>query len=333
MPIKRSRISGRSSVTAVRSLVLFWIMASAAPGSTVTWLRALLIVFCTSFCHCSSRAVFSLISLAAAAPSGGGSPALSPCRFRSPAAPTTGALLPALATTPAPAAGRGGRGAPLAFLAMASLIARAAVSLGLRLRASPASLSAAAALPPLRASRGQDLQTAAAGFNLLLRRGQTGAIDQRQRPATVDLRLVDQGHQVAVVAAGLQRGNVPGQLLRAGRTVHVDFHLLGRGRLRRAHQHRVAVAAQGRKGLRINVHAVGPLHVACQPWARGPSRERPGPGWLHRRRHPRWLVQARPGRPVREARTPSICSWIWGPTPKAITGTRWATRSLTTRSS
>ncbi len=46
----------------------------------------------------------------------------------------------------------GRRGSVAAFLAMAPLIARAAMSLGLRLRASPASLSALSTLPPLSAS-------------------------------------------------------------------------------------------------------------------------------------------------------------------------------------
>ncbi len=59
----------------------------------------------------------------------------------------------------------------------------------------------------------QVVQPASAGFNLLFCRGQTLAIDQRQRPAAIDLRLIDQRHQIAVVGVGLQGGDVEGQSL------------------------------------------------------------------------------------------------------------------------
>ncbi len=104
---------------------------------------------------------------------------------------------------------------------------------------------------------GQVVQSASARFNLLSGRGQTGAIDQGERPAAVDLRLIDQGDEVAVVGVGLQGGNVIGQLLCAGGAVDVDFHVSGGGRFRGADQHRVAVAAEGRERLRINVQALG----------------------------------------------------------------------------
>ena len=114
---------------------------------------------------------------------------------------------------------------------------------------------------------GQVGQTAASSFNLVFRRGQTCGIDQRQCATIVNLRLIHQGDQVAVAGAGLQFGNVPGQLFRAGRTVDSHVHVLGRDRLFSADHHRIAVAPQGRKTLRINVQTVGPLHGATGIWA------------------------------------------------------------------
>ena len=77
-------------------------MAAALPGSAATWLRAWSIVFCTSFCHCSSKALAWLISFSAAAPSGGGASAVvalqvQVARLR----PRAGAILARLARPPA----------------------------------------------------------------------------------------------------------------------------------------------------------------------------------------------------------------------------------------
>ena len=153
-PIKRSRISGRSSVTAARSLVFCWIDFSASAGFSATSRRALLIATSTSFCHFSSKALSLPIWFAAAPPSGGGTASLPPSRFRSPFSLGTGGVSstlagPLAATTGAP---------PAFFAATASLTARATRSLGLRLRASPASLSALSRLPPLRALKARSFK-------------------------------------------------------------------------------------------------------------------------------------------------------------------------------
>ncbi len=119
---------------------------------------------------------------------------------------------------------------------------------------------------------GQVVQSASARFNLLPGRGQTRAIDQGERPAAVNLRLIDQRDEVAVVSVGLQGGDVKGQLLR-----------------RRGHPRRSPLALRwppspcppqpyrgrcaGRERLRVNVKPFRPLDA-------GGSR-RPEHGALH----------------------------------------------------
>ena len=184
---------------------------------------------------------------------GRGNPAVAARRFRSPGPPPTGRFVTRL--------GSRARRAPLAFLAMASLIARASRSLGLRRRAVLGQLIGVIQVAAFEGRTGQVGQPAAASFDLLFGRGQTCAIDQRQSPAAVGLGLVDQRNQVTVAGVRLQLGNVPGQLFGAGGTVNLDLHVLGCGRFRRADQHRVAVAAERRKAPGINVHAGRPFHV------------------------------------------------------------------------